>query len=88
MQGAHGVGLGSREGFGFEGLGFRGLVGFLSCCRLLWLFLCIFPVYLGAPYTFLVKSILLIKNELKRQHYFQVPSYALETQAAQQTLLL
>jgi len=47
--------------FGFWGLALCGLVGWL------WLFLCILPVYLGAPYAFiLIKLSLLIKKKKKK----------------------
>lgn len=49
-------------GFEFKGLGPCGFI-WLSFCGLVWLVLCIFSVYLGAPYAFLIKSFLLIKKK-------------------------
>jgi hypothetical protein len=38
------------------GMLLEGLLGsFFLFCGLLWLFLCIFPVFLGVPYAFLIK---------------------------------
>jgi len=50
--------------FGLEGLGPCRFVWF-SFCGLVWLFLCILHVHLGAPYAFLIKPSLLIKKKKK-----------------------
>jgi len=42
------------------------LVGFLElCCGLAELLLCILPVYLGTPYTFLIKFSYLSKKKIQ-----------------------
>jgi hypothetical protein len=48
-------------GFEFKGLGPCEFV-WVSFCGLVWLFLCILLVYLGAPYIFLIKPLLLTKK--------------------------
>jgi hypothetical protein len=47
---------------GFRVLGSSGFVGFLSFFRLVWLFPCILPVYLGVPYAFVINFYYLSKK--------------------------
>jgi hypothetical protein len=52
---------------GFRVLGSSGFFGFLSFYGLVWLFLCIQPVYLGAPYAFFNIFLLLTKRKKKKK---------------------
>jgi hypothetical protein len=50
-------------------------VFFDSFCRLAGLVLCILPVYLGAPYAFLIKSSYLLKKFFRMISWWNIPCY-------------